>query len=122
MKALLPVALLLCSCSTAGRIRPDGSIEGPTSFLGEQVAKDVVIKSSLGSLSVGAYATHNPDRQLTKTIGATVLGIAAFKSADHINDNATSTDNINAGSQGAALVKGTKDPNVIPLNPNGVAP
>lgn len=114
MKALLLIAAFLTGCSTAGQVKPDGTILGPTSFLGEAIAKNFVATSSAGSMSVEAFATHNPERSLTKAIANTVIGLAAFKSADHINDNTTSTNNIQEASQGAALIKGTKDKNIIP--------
>lgn len=89
----------------------DGSLAaawGPTSVLGEAIAKDVTVTTREGdSIHVGAFATHNPDRAVT---GA-VKDVMIFKDLAPI---------IHEGVRGGneALIKGTKDPNVIPKDPN----
>lgn len=65
--------------------------------------------------SLGSDSTEVPIA-ITNTV-ATGL---TLKLAGKISDNQTGTNNIEATSKGAATLKGTKDPNTIPLDPNTI--
>lgn len=114
---LLPISccLAIAACSTGGRVKPDGTIEGPTSFLGEQVVAEYEAHANGRSLKIKAYATHNPDRQLTKTVGSAVNMGLTIGGANHISDNQPgSPKSITASANGVAKVKGTTDPQAVP--------
>ena len=125
MKAILrilaniPIVLLLNQCTSAFTVTKNGSVLGPTSFLGEQHIESLTLDGPGGvHVAITGYDTHNPDRELTKalktayltnqTVGLAKTGLTKFY------DN----KNITSKAQGEALLKGTKDPNVIPQNPN----
>lgn len=111
--------LVLASCTSAFMVTRSGTVIGPTSFLGEQQIEELALDGP-GSVHVAikGYSTHNPDRDLTKAAKAGFLAREAAGVAKTGLNRLFDNKNITSKAQGQALLKGTKDPNVIPENPN----
>lgn len=106
--AVLCLACATASCTSAGGVARSKSgalfAWGPTSVFGEAIAKDVTVETREGDrIHVAAFSTHNPDRAVTGVVKDGIMW-DAMKPL------------IRSG--GDAVVKGTKDPNLIPKDPN----
>ena len=117
--AFIAIVLLLDQCTSAFMVTKSGSVLGPTSFLGEQHIERLALDGPGGvHVVVSGYHTHNPDRELTRAAKAAyitnqVVGLGKT-TVNRFYDN----KNITSKATGTALIKGTKDPNVIPQDPN----
>lgn len=113
------IVLLLNQCTSAFMVTKNGSLLGPTSFLGEQHIDSLTLDGPGGvHVAINGYHTHNPDREFTKAAkGAYVTNQLTGLAKTGVNRLYDNKD-ITAKANGQALIKGTKDPNVIPQDPN----
>lgn len=116
---LIAIVMLLVQCTSAFMVTKNGSVLGPVSFLGEQHIDSLTLDGPGGvHVAINGYHTHNPDREFTKAAkGAYVTNQVVGLGKTTLNrfyDN----KNITSKADGTALIKGTKDPNVIPQDPN----
>lgn len=109
---LAVLALVSPSCTTTGAILPGehgDTLVGPTSILGEFLAQDSIVKSGDRMIATGKFSTNNPDRNLTHAI----RDYKIFGKAAPILLEAVKGEN-------AIGLKGTKDPNFIPDDPENI--
>ena len=114
----------LAACSAVGYYHRNPRTGAETalllpSFLGEQHIEHLSLDGPGGvHVAIDGYHTHNPDREFTKAakgayITNQITGLAKT-GVNRLYDN----KDITAKANGQSLVKGTKDPNVIPQDPN----
>lgn len=117
--AFIVIVLLLDQCTSAFMVTKNGSVVGPMSFLGEQHIDQLTLDGPGGvHVAIHGYHTHNPDRELTRAAKAAYITNQVVGLGKTTVNRAYDNKDITSKANGEALIKGTKDPNVIPQDPN----
>ena len=100
MKALLLLALLLCSCAGGAKMAADGSVTVYGPFMARADRLAVNAKTATGTLKV-LLVNGNAESVPNNAINAITSGMT-LKAGVKYNDNQTSTNNLKVQTNGTA--------------------